>query len=248
MKTIKYVLILVFLCAGLVLNAESIDEILKQIKPQLTAQNKVFFAELERQNISFISSKSTIRDNQFTELSDVKIDVKNKIIYEIITVKESPKYSRKTLYCMDGIVCRDSKYCDGALYQTRSGQGNFFPKHLFSEIAFFGADSFIRTFRFVQYGVPKNDPLSMAIFDEKKAAFMDKLKNAKGRSEIALNHDSVFLRVTTKDALIESVKLQANSIYFEVKTNSFAMIKIFCRKKRHSAIGLIPLLSSALGW
>lgn len=232
MKTIKYVLILVFLCAGLVLNAENIDEILKQIKPQLTAQNKAFFAELERQNISFISSKSTIRDNRFTQLSDVKIDVKNKIIYEIITVKESPKYSRKTLYCMDGIVCRDSKYCDGALYQTRPGQGNCFPKYLFSEIAFFGADSFIRTFRFVQYGVPKNDPLSMAIFDEKKTAFMDKLKNAKGRSEIALNHDSVFLRVTTKDALIESVKLQANSIYFEVKNEFFCDDKNLLQEKK----------------
>lgn len=237
MKTIKYVLILVLLCAGLVLNAENIDEILKQIKPQLTAQNKAFFAELKRQNISFVSSKSIVRDNQFTQQSDVKIDVKNKIIYEIITVKESPEYSRKTLYCMDGIVCKNSNYYDGKLYQMCSGKGDSFPKHLFSEIAFFDEDSFIRTFRFAQYGISKNDPLDAAIFNDKKAAFLNELKNAKGRPEIALNLGSAFLRVTIKDALIESVKLQSNSVCFEVKNEFFCDDKNLLHEKKEFSDG-----------
>ncbi len=193
-----------------------------------------FFAEMQRQNVAFIASKAVFCTANITEIFEIKIDIKNRLIYEVVTEKDNPQFRKETLYSKSGIVCKNSNYCDGMLFQTCSGNGAFLPKHLFSEITVFDSNPFFREFRLV--GV--QPPLDAAIFNDKKAAFLGRLKNSKDENTFNLNIGAISLSVMAKGALILSVKFRVNSDFIEVENKFFSDNQNLLREKEKFNSGL----------
>ncbi len=234
MNTKKHLFIFLFLFFAFVLKAQDMGELLKLIQPQFTAQNNAFFAEMQKQNITFITSKTVICTANITEVYETKIDIKNRLIYEVVTEKDTPQFRKETLYSKNGIVCKNSNYCNGMPFQTFSGNAAFLPKHLFSEITVLDSDPLFREFRLV--GVQPT--LDAAIFNGKKTEFLEKLKNSKDENTFKLNAGAISLSVRAKCAVIKSVKFRVNSDFIEVENKFFSDNQNLLREKEKFNNGL----------